>query len=229
MHIYRPFFYVIQHIHTGINYAGYKANSKPFMVEGGYCTSSKIIKKIIKEEGLGVFKVRRIKYFDIQSEAHSYEVRFLKRVNAKDNLLFYNQSNDGMDWGMSGKQFTPEHKEKIRKANTGKSIAPEVRDKISKKLKEKSTYVRTPEIKALQSSIRMGMKFSYEHKRNLSKWQKGIKRGPQSESRRLAISKKLKGRQMSPEWRAKMSEAQKKRYAKQRAMASSSLPDQSDT
>ena len=120
MHIYRPFFYVIQHIHTGINYAGYKANSKPFMVEGGYCTSSKIIKKIIKEEGLGVFKVRRIKYFNIRSEAHSYEVRFLKRVNAKDNPLFYNQTNDGKDWGMLGKKHEIETKLKMSLAALNK-------------------------------------------------------------------------------------------------------------
>jgi hypothetical protein len=64
-----PYFYIIQHSISGLLYAGSRrstiktkfsnngCNPIEFMVLGGYCTSSNIVKKIIKDDGLLSFNV----------------------------------------------------------------------------------------------------------------------------------------------------------------------------
>ena len=101
-----PFFYIIQHIPTGKYYAGSKwgkqnrisdkTDSSIFMTESGYQTSSKIIQELIHKEGLAAFKVRKIRHFNSSEEAHNYEVKFLKRIKAKNNPRWYNQSYGGL-------------------------------------------------------------------------------------------------------------------------------------
>jgi hypothetical protein len=68
----------------------------------GYQTTSKVIRKIIKNEGLNAFRVERIKHFDTAQDVLSYESRFLKRVNAKDNPNFFNQCNGDSNWVNTG-------------------------------------------------------------------------------------------------------------------------------
>lgn len=98
MSIYIPYFYIIQNKKTGIYYAGSKygknANPSNFMIEDGYTTSSNIINSIINEHGLNIFIVRRIKIFTNKVDAYNYETRFLKKVNSKQNALFYNMHNN---------------------------------------------------------------------------------------------------------------------------------------
>ncbi len=97
---YQPYFYIIQDIRNDIYYAGAKwskdANPSSFMVEGGYTTSSNTIKELIRQHGLSNFIIRKIRTFETPEQAHDYETKFLKRVNAKSNLRFYNgHNNDG--------------------------------------------------------------------------------------------------------------------------------------
>jgi hypothetical protein len=98
MFIYQPYFYIIQEVSSGIYYAGIKygknANPKFFMKENGYLTSSKIVKKLIKENGIDSFTIRRIKVFENSRQAYEYETKFLRKVNAKNNLKFYNGHNN---------------------------------------------------------------------------------------------------------------------------------------
>lgn len=116
--MYRPYFYIIQHIKSGKYYAGSKwgksshhekqRNADPdfFMVEGGYQTSSNIVKTLIKEEGLSAFNVKVIRIFKTAEEARSYESRFLQRVKAKTNDRFLNKhENSLIAWG------TEEHRQ----------------------------------------------------------------------------------------------------------------------
>lgn len=94
---YHPFFYIIQDAVNGIYYAGSKwaANATPdtFMTKSGYKTSSKVIKSLIKEHGLDRFIIRKIKKFENEKDTRVYETRFLRKVNAKYNSKFYNESN----------------------------------------------------------------------------------------------------------------------------------------
>ena len=98
--IYRPYFYIIQHINSGKYYSGvkYAENSNPdtFLQPNGYQTSSHVVKQIIFEEGLESFIIRKIKIFETGEEALDYESRFLRRVNASFNESFLNRSNNSI-------------------------------------------------------------------------------------------------------------------------------------
>lgn len=95
---YVPYFYIIQDTKNGMYYAGSKfgrnANPKIFMIEGGYCTSSNVINFLLENFGLSRFKVRKIRIFETANEAIDYETRFLIRVNASKNEVFYNGHNN---------------------------------------------------------------------------------------------------------------------------------------
>lgn len=98
MSIYIPYFYIIQHISSGKYYAGSKfsKNTNPdnFMQFRGYITSSNKIKNIIKSEGLDSFVIRKIKPFKLGADAYNYESKFLKKVDAKNNIKFFNGHNN---------------------------------------------------------------------------------------------------------------------------------------
>jgi hypothetical protein len=131
----RPIFYIIRHIPSGKYYAGYKTNKKQFMTEGGYCTSSKIVKEIIKNEGLNAFEIIKIRYFQNGKDAHGYEVRFLKKVSAEQNTLFLNENNGGLNWSRVGKKHSIESRMKMSEKANGRTISLETRQKISKGIK----------------------------------------------------------------------------------------------
>ena len=98
-----PYFYIIQHVNSGKYYAGskYSKNSNPLklLVEEGYTTSSKIVNKIIENEGLKSFVVRKIKTFNSQIEAYEYETKFLQKVDAANNDSFINLHNNSFSLG----------------------------------------------------------------------------------------------------------------------------------
>jgi hypothetical protein len=100
MNIYKqmPYFYIIEDKRNGMYYAGcqYSKNSNPNMLlkEDGYKTTSKTVRKIIKEYGVEIFKIRKIKTFLLGKDAHEYETRFLKKIDARRNPKFYNGHNN---------------------------------------------------------------------------------------------------------------------------------------
>jgi hypothetical protein len=100
MAIYQPYFYIIQDTRNGMYYAGAKwaegCHPDQLLKEDGYPTSSEIIKKIIDENGLDTFVIRKIRTFETGDEAYDYETRFLVKVDARKNPRFYNgHNNDG--------------------------------------------------------------------------------------------------------------------------------------
>jgi len=106
-------------------------NIKPFMVEGGYCTSSKTIKYIIQTEGLSVFQIVKIKYFNNGKEARDYEVKFLHRIDAMHNNTFYNRHNGGV-CVISNKGTTVPIEKRLRISRTlmGHPVSMETREKL---------------------------------------------------------------------------------------------------
>ena len=97
MSIYKPYFYIIQEMSTGIYYAGCryskKSNPKELLAEGGYFTSSRVVSDIIKRSGIKSFRIRKIKIFNTKEDVLNYEKRFLLCVNAATNQTFYNKHN----------------------------------------------------------------------------------------------------------------------------------------
>lgn len=101
MDIYQPYFYVIQDKRNGMYYAGAKwaqgCHPDKLLKEDGYTTSSKIVNKIIEENGLDTFVIRKIIIFQTGDEAYKHETRFLRKIKARDNPKFYNgHENDGI-------------------------------------------------------------------------------------------------------------------------------------
>lgn len=97
MTIYTPYFYIIQEISTGIYYAGARwakgCHPDELLKENGYWTSSKIVNKLLEENGLESFTIRKIRFFETPEETLNYEINFLLRVKAKNNNRFYNMHN----------------------------------------------------------------------------------------------------------------------------------------
>jgi len=96
-----PYFYIIEHVASGKRYAGSRwakgCNPVEFMTEGGYCTSSNVVKKTIKEEGLESFKIIEIKTIDEVGNVYDYETDFLVENDcAKSNLWFNRHDNTGL-------------------------------------------------------------------------------------------------------------------------------------
>jgi RNase P/RNase MRP subunit p29 len=100
--IYIPYFYIIQEVSTDMYYAGSKygknANPSNFMIEGGYQTTSEIIKELIRQHGFSNFIIRKIRTFETGEAAHDYETRFLQKVDARNHLKFYN--GHYYDWNL---------------------------------------------------------------------------------------------------------------------------------
>lgn len=148
----KPYFYIIRHTVTNKLYAGCKyskPDSNSFMTRSGYQTTSKVIRRIIEEEGLGAFKVERIKHFDAALDVVLYESRFLKKVNAKENDMFYNQSNGDGDWiNKGGYALSDKTKSKMSKP---KSEETKQKMQISLKSRDKNSWV-----KAIETRIKNG-------------------------------------------------------------------------
>lgn len=89
----RFYFYIIEHKHTKMLYAGSKTakDADPTTFMNHYTTSSNIVNRILDESPNEVmFIIRRVKTFSTPDEAYNYETRFLRKVKAKTNPSFFN-------------------------------------------------------------------------------------------------------------------------------------------
>jgi hypothetical protein len=122
-----PYFYIIQHEPSGNFYAGCKINSyadsSNLMTEHGYKTTSKIVKKLIKEDGLSSFKILKIKHFGNKEDTLDYETKFLQKVNAAKNPKFLNLHNGGKNFvNKGGYKLSESTKNKMRKPKSKEAI-----------------------------------------------------------------------------------------------------------
>lgn len=144
-----PYFYIIRHKLTGKYYAGCKINSSAdssnLMTESGYKTTSKVIKQLIKKDGLQSFEILKIKHFDSSDKTLSYESRFLMKVNAAENSMFFNQHNGGKNFvNKGGYKLTESTKNKMRKPKSEETIQKQNEEKRnrSKKVYQKAIQTR---------------------------------------------------------------------------------------
>ena len=95
---YKSYFYIIKHKVSGKYYAGARSikgcDFNELLKDNGYKTSSKIVKKIIDEEGIDAFEINRVRTFLEKEAAYEYETRFLYKVDAMRNSNFLNRSNN---------------------------------------------------------------------------------------------------------------------------------------
>ena len=115
MSIYTPFTYLITHIPTGKRYYGVriKRGCQPSDIGTIYFSSSKIVKKMIAEEGLDKFKFEVRRTFDDAKKALHWEERVLTRLKVWENDAWLNQSNGGKNFTRLGCVHSPETRKRI--------------------------------------------------------------------------------------------------------------------
>lgn len=142
-----PYFYIIEHIPSNKYYAGCKinstANSSNLMTDYGYQTTSKIVKELIKKDGLKSFKILKIKHFETAEKTLYYESKFLKKVNAAENLKFLNLHNGGKNFVNKGGYILSQNtKNKMRKPKSKETIEKQNKEKMNR---SKEVYERMVE------------------------------------------------------------------------------------
>lgn len=90
-----PFTYKLIFKPTGQYYYGVRwaKGCHPKDLWSIYFTSSKYVKQLIKEYGKDSFEYKVTKTFKNKKDASDWELKLLKKVNAKDNVKFINKSN----------------------------------------------------------------------------------------------------------------------------------------
>ena len=130
----KPYFYIIKHLSSQKYYAGCKinsrANSVDLMTEQGYQTSSQTIKELIHKDTLHMFQIVKIKHFETSYEALTYETRFLTKVNAADNIMFYNKHNGGKNFvNKGGYKLSESTKQKMKKPKSKETVEKQNQEK----------------------------------------------------------------------------------------------------
>lgn len=178
-----PYTYLIRHKRTDKLYHGSRTakNCSPneLLKNGGYNTSSKIVKKIIKDEGILSFEIIYTKIHETINEARLAEETYHKEYDVKGNVKYFNMHNAGDKFYCNG--HTEETKKKMSDI---------------RKLK--------PELNAGESNGMYGKFHTEETKKKMSNSKKDIKRNPLSEEHKLKISESHKN--ISPEIKRKLSE-----------------------
>jgi hypothetical protein len=199
-----PYFYIIKHLPSEKYYAGCKINfqsdSSNLMTENGYKTTSKIIKDLIKKDGLASFQILKIKHFKTKMEALTYESRFLQKVNAAENLKFLNLHNGGKNFVNKGgyklsectknKMKKPKSIETVQKQNEQKRNRPkEVYQKMVQTRKGKNpNWHNEKMLKLISSKNAIRWKNEKNRKEQSDRMKEYYKNNPISEDTR----KKLK-------------------------------------
>jgi ribosomal protein L39E len=140
-----PYTYIITHIESNVKYYGvqYKKTSNPNDLGVTYFSSSKVLKKLIKEEGVDKFKFEVRKIFIDKHKAIEWEKRFLTRIDAANSPMWFNLSNSGAvnpgGYKLSlitrlkmSKEKSIEHKEKLKKHLEKNRKIPEWTDERKK-------------------------------------------------------------------------------------------------
>jgi NUMOD3 motif-containing protein len=232
-----PYFYIIKHNPSDRYYAGCKiskhADSLNLMTENGYQTTSKVIKSLIKEDGLKSFSILKIKHFNSASEVLDFETRFLKKVNAANNERFINLHNNGKNFSNKGgyklrestknKMRKPKSQEtRLKQSESLKKRPKEVYDKAVKSRKENNDLWNSIETRA-KISLGNIARFSEEENRIMHSelMKKYYEENPVSEETRelksqLSIGDKnpMYGKKHTDETKEKMKLAWKERKLK---------------
>lgn len=138
---YTPYFYIIEHVASGMRYAGCRFTEKKtafsnngchpleLLKAGGYTTSSDKINSIIDKEGLEAFKILEIIEESVMNGLSSleYETKFLTENNIAQNKNWYNKHNN-----TNGKVYDQEYVKAIMLDRYGYEYAsqcPEFKEK----------------------------------------------------------------------------------------------------
>lgn len=168
----KPYFYIIQHTPSGKLYVGSKygkdANSETFMVEGGYYTSSNLVKNLIITDGLDSFKIVQLITEDVLGvDVLYWETTFLQSNKIAQRKNWLNQhDNTKLSFGSIEYKLAM-----MRKYGTDNPMEVEsIKQKIKDTLYKETGYshqIYNPAVvekihKTNQANLRVNMPFDSE-------------------------------------------------------------------
>ena len=167
----RPYFYIIEHIKSGMRYAGSRwaknCNPEELLQQTGYHTNSRKVKSVIEQEGLDSFKIVSI---EEMANPLEFETAFLRENQCSTSEHWFNcHNNNFLEHGhlsIGSEEFKsimlkrygcehPMHKDEFKKKQKKREIEtlserygvshnthiPGAREKLSKKIKESGRMV----------------------------------------------------------------------------------------
>lgn len=131
MSIYQPYTYVLTHLPTGRRYYGVRVvkGCSPSDLWASYYSSSKVVKRLIAEDGYSSFAFEVRKVFKTRTEAQKWEHKVLRRLKAAQSDRWLNLSNGAGTFYF--KEHTETSKGKLRKSAVGRVILPSTKEKMS--------------------------------------------------------------------------------------------------
>ena len=160
-------------------------------------SSSKIVKKLIKEYGINSFDYKIRKIFKTEKEARCWETKFLRKIKACSNDEWLNQNEGKASLGMLGKKHSVETRQKMSKSQSGKNN-PMYGKRHTKEAKQK----------IIEAGL--GRTHKEETRKKLSEMKKGKPfsgYGGNSPKTIAKRSEKNRGKKRSPEARENMRKA----------------------
>lgn len=204
----RPYVYLIEHIESGRLYYGVRYGNKttPYAdLWRKYFTSSKTIKKLVREHGPDKFRATVRQVFDNKDDAIEWETLILKGMNVLYNDLWMNENvcrataatpeiRRKISEFHKDKPKSLDHRKKISEANTGKIKGP-----ISDEHKQKLSDIFSGEGNPMFGVVRPD-----EWRKNHSEKMKGrpnlrLKGVPRTEEQKRHQSEVMKRRKVDPE------------------------------
>lgn len=171
--------------------------------DDGYICSSKVVKPLILSNPSG-WK-REILFTSDPEEVFYIEARLLDELNAKENPQSFNKHNGDGKWSMRGKQFSPEHREKMGAWQVGRKFD---KSSIDKRTASRKDFRQSDEArKKIGQSLkgkRAGISPTEEQRRKISQTLTGRVNGPLSAEHKALLSAIKKGFKHSEEAIAKM-------------------------
>jgi hypothetical protein len=176
--------------------------------DDGYICSSKVVKPLILANPDG-WK-REILFTSEPDEVFFIEAKLLDELNAKDDPQSFNKHNGDGKWSMRGKQFSPEHREKMGAWQLGRKFEKSSIEKRSESRKDfrQSDEARQKIGQSLKGQ-RAGISPSEEHRKKISATLTGRVNGPLSAEHKALLSAIKKGFKHTDDAIAKMRAAHK--------------------
>jgi hypothetical protein len=181
-------------LYAGSKFSKFTSNPAKFMKPGGYTTSSITINEIIDQYGLEIFEVLRLKEM---KDPYTYETKFLQKVDARNNSMFYNEHNNDNLLTFGTDAFEQQMIKKYGVSNI--SQVPEIVEK--RKIKEQITKSDSE----WQTTVWLPAMNKRKEKINTPEWKETV--GKEAQRKRLQkidyvdIGRKISEKRNDPVWK----------------------------
>lgn len=208
------YFYIIEHTPSRRLYAGArwrKGDKGPatLMTENGYKTSSRTVHRLIEEDGLDSFRVRKVREFETGEQALAYEQRFLERVDAPNSGRWLNISlagNPGRNLYVVGNENRKQTMLRRYGVNNP-ALVPEFRHRHLSTCREKygvDSVILLPDVRRRAKEGRS--------KLTLEDWHKSIEKRRQTNVERFGVEDPMKLEEFKKQQREKAVSTFKEKY-----------------